>query len=133
LLNRNETKRTAFGAAWAVVAGVASAGVLALAGCGEHHEKVVVVREVPPQPVVVERRPAEVIVVQEAPPPLMVERIPPPPSPMYVWIGGHYEWHNGYHWVSGHHVLRPHERAEWVADTWVHTEHGYRYAPGHWR
>ncbi|HVY69122.1 MAG TPA: hypothetical protein VHH73_04305 [Verrucomicrobiae bacterium] len=71
--------------------------------------------------------------VYDAPPPPQVEVIPVSPGPNYVWVGGHWGWHNRWTWEPGHYYARPHARAVWVDGRWNHGRRGYHYSPGHWR
>jgi YXWGXW repeat-containing protein len=95
------------------------------AGCAE---RVVYVREPAPPP------PGEpVAVMPDPPPPPPVEVIPAPPGPAYVWVGGAWEWHNGWVWMPGRYYARPYPHAVWIGGHWA--RHGPRYAwvHGHWR
>ncbi|MDD4891704.1 MAG: hypothetical protein PHU85_17435 [Phycisphaerae bacterium] len=123
-------------------AGLLAGALLWVAGCdhdrlegerrrGPRHDRY----ESGPRAVIVEPRPTEVIVVEKAPPPMIVERIPSRPSPNHVWIEGYYSWDNGHHrhtWVKGHYAECPKPNARWTPDTWVKTQRGWKYEPGHW-
>ena len=73
------------------------------------------------------------VVVVGAPPPPQVEVVPVAPGPEYIWLGGHWGWHDRWVWEPGHHVVRPHVRARWVPGHWNSARRGWVWVPGHWR
>lgn len=90
------------------------------------------------------------------PPPDKVEVVPPAPGAGYVWIQGHWLWHNDlndYRWVPGRweHAepvvyvsrkppkakrevasARPHRGDVWVAGHWAWEKKGYHWIAGRW-
>jgi hypothetical protein len=76
---------------------------------------------------------AEVVVADPAPPPPQVEVIPVAPDPMFIWIGGSWEWHGRWVWAGGHWGPRPHPGAVWVHGGWVHRGHGRVWVGAHWQ
>jgi len=68
-----------------------------------------------------------------APPPLIVEQRPLPPSALHIWIDGYWHWNGRYVWERGHWGVPPRGHATWIAPRYERHDHGYRYAPGHWK
>jgi hypothetical protein len=76
---------------------------------------------------------AQVVDIQIAPPAPRVEVVGRPPSSRHFWIPGYWAWNGGRHeWVGGRWEVT---RAGWGWENpvWVHHDHGWRFAPGHWR
>jgi YXWGXW repeat-containing protein len=72
------------------------------------------------------------IVVRERPPVLREEVIPAPPGERFVWRPGYWMWRNGWAWVPGRYVERPHPEAVWVPGHWAERRWGWTWVPGHW-
>ena len=72
------------------------------------------------------------IVVRERPLVLREEVIPASPGERFVWRPGHWTWRNGWTWVPGRYVERPHPEAAWVPGHWAERRWGWAWVPGHW-
>ena len=77
--------------------------------------------------------PTGAIVVSETPPPLRHEVIGVAPSPAHVWVQGYWV-HRNHRWVwaPGHYEVRPRAAAVWVPGHWDRTSRGWVWFPGHW-
>src|SRR5262245_7198463 len=67
------------------------------------------------------------------PPPPQQEVIPVAPGPTYVWAPGYWGWHNGWVWVGGSYVIRPHPAAVWIGPRWERRGRHYVWVRGRWR
>lgn len=72
------------------------------------------------------------VYVQSAPPAAIVEDYGPAPGPDYLWISGHWGWHNRWAWEPGRWERRR-ERAEWENGRWEHRREGNVWIEGRWR
>ncbi len=73
------------------------------------------------------------VVIRTRPPAPRVEVIGVAPGPDYVWIQGHWAWHdNDYGWIGGRWEQRPDRHARWVAGRWQHRHGGWSWTEGHW-
>ncbi len=71
--------------------------------------------------------------VDGPPPALQDEAVITSPGPDYVWIGGHYDWHEkAYHWTPGRWDHPPHAGATWVAPRYEERGGKHIYHAGHW-
>jgi WXXGXW repeat (2 copies) len=77
--------------------------------------------------------PAKEVVVTEAPPGEQAEVVGAPPGRAYVWIGGHWAWHDHWDWERGHWTIRPRPDAMWVPGHWDKRPRGWVWTPGYWR
>jgi hypothetical protein len=72
------------------------------------------------------------IVVKERPPIVREEIVPIAPGPAFVWHPGHWRWRDGWVWVPGRYIDRPHPEAVWVPGHWAEKRYGWSWIPGHW-
>jgi hypothetical protein len=77
---------------------------------------------------------AGVVYVSDEPPVAQVEVIPASPGFNYVWVGGHWGWHdNNYRWVPGGWVVPARGYSVWVPGRWDRDGHGWYWRDGRWR
>ena len=68
------------------------------------------------------------------PPPTPIEVIPDSPDAAYVWVGGHWRWHDDdFEWVRGSWEKPEARTHEWHPGRWDYDRHGWYYIDGHWQ
>ncbi len=72
-------------------------------------------------------------VEQEPAPAPKPETVPPSPGPDYVWVGGHWVWHNGWEWQPGYWSIGTiASRGVYVPGRWVLVNGVQTWYPGYW-
>ena len=68
------------------------------------------------------------------PPPTPIEVIPDSPGSGFVWVGGHWRWHDDdFEWVRGSWEKPEARTHEWIPGRWDYDRHGWYYIGGRWR
>lgn len=74
----------------------------------------------------------EYIYVEMEPPADLAEEEGNSPGSGYIWVKGHWVWHNRWKWERGTWVLKPHETASWNSGHWKAKHHHWVWVPGYW-